>query len=1221
MPSAWVGNNMNMKNLILTLSLLVCSLANGQILKTTNLHLNPGGTVYDVAYDGSHEVYVIVGDFTTVNGVARNNFAVIDANTFNLLGSNPISNIDGVIRSVELVKSYKYFYAPSGIDYVDTLYSIYIGGNFQTINGQNKSYLARISSLWTGQSASASPFALDNFNLFIDPVVSPTMDDGIFDMTTDLAINNQNTQSVSLVGNFTVSTGAGAPFYASYNDNEDLYNFARFRHVLVNNQSININREISLSSSITTAFSPTFYDISYTYEGLMLSENTPTTAVHAKVYALGSANDQGSILREYSNANNMNASGREATVRIKPNGDTTLLATRFTDNTAEHASLDQNAAAIDNFSIRDLVPYNGDVYNTLPDVPNSLASLGKTTYGTLVIAATNLALFNDTVFQKKLHGAKDHLFLSDAGLTSVNGNARSGLAIFCLEPYDSKPFTSVQASVCHDEIHTYTIDAVKYADGYRWTYSGSGALYRITSSGNPWLPLSTLHLSQSDAHSIDIQFPTGSTSGTLSVAPYSVCNTSSDYQYSLAQTTAINVNTLPDITLSPSYTLNCYSDSALIVAQSSMPNVDFSWTYPTSSFATLNDTIIVTQGSNFSDSSYYVVEVTNPISGCFSVDSTYFATDLVATSIDQSAITTNPLEWTCLTDSMTINSNIIGATVTWKNPPQAGTFPDPYVITSLPNGDLTVFATYLSNGCSTQADWGGIIENQVVAEPVLVGHPNFDNTPTDDSLSCANPILNLQCGVTAPFAANSTANWINSGNDLLNLTVADSAGMNPVFNFKTYKFVTTNTSSGCTDTSEIVVRFDLDKPYVFQLGDDSFNCSQSEINLTHPTNGSPSVIEGWLDGTGAQTGSNTLLTTSIGDYYYEVLDTENGCTNTDTVSITQTLDLLLDMPSDTLICPDEIVSITPSVIGNTETPSYLWSTGSNSTSESATGGIDSLLFVTVTTPSGCVGTDTTMISITAPVDATITQFAGCTYGSLEVTSISGGAGNYQYALDGSTWQTSTNFSGLAFGNYTVSVQDSLGCVYDFDQVLDGTALSIEVNFVASTYNEEGDTIVLVNVTDFTGLDSIAWGLPANANVFYEDDSTVILSMDTSGWYDVDLYGYLGANCVYTKTKSVYFGTEAPVFDSAYAVNGIQDIDVYPSPTDDMFTVDIEFGKAQNYSIVITNSLGQPIGGMNVSSTGTIVSHAFQFPIGTPAGSYRIHIIADYDATQKMVILN
>lgn len=1214
-----------MRYFIFTLffALIGLSNTNAQILKNTLLNLNAGGKVYDVAYDKSHNVYYIVGDFTSVAGNPRKNFAVINGNTMNLMGANPIASMDGVIRSVELIKSHKYVYLPNGADYVDTIYSVYLGGNFQTINGQTRSCLARISSTYTGQTASATPFALDSYDLHIDPIASPTMDDGIFDMTTDLSISNQATQSLTLVGKFMLSTGVGAPYYTWLNDNDDLYNFARLTHTLNNPQVLSYVLEAPLSSSITDLNSPPFYDISYTYEGLLLTENSPTTPIHARVYALGSTNGQGSIIRTYSNVNNINSIGRESTVWINSLGDTTLWVGRSANNTMFHSSLSENAGLIDSYTVRDLVSYNGDLYNTVQNNNTFIASLGKTTNGTQPIAASNLTLFDNAAFQKKLHCQQDRLFLSDAGLTSVNGVPRVGLAVFCLEPIDSKPYTASDASVCQTDIQTYAIDPVAFADGYRWVYSGSGALYRITSSGNAWQPLSTIHLSATNANSIDILFPAGSTSGAITVTPYSVCNSASDYQYSQGQTLFITVNARPTITLAPHYSLDCYADTVLMVAQSSMPNVTYSWTYPTSAAATLNDTLIVAQGTNFSDSSFYVVVVTNPTTGCFNSDSTYFTTDLIATPILQSAITTNPLEFTCLTDSMAIQSNILGATVTWTNPSEAGTFSDPYWIndTTFPSGDLTVYATYLSNGCSTQANWADIVDNRDEADGDLIGYTYIGGGTPIVTLTCDNPSITVQCTVTAPFLANSTAQWLDAndvptGSDLITFTQADANGTNSIIR----KFRTFNNDNGCTRDVSVLVICDFVKPLIPPLANQTMNCSQSEILLSHIPNGSANVVEGWLDGLGAQTGFDTLTVSNIGNYYYQVQSLVNGCSNVDTVSVFQSLDLWLNMPEDTLICPDQVVTIAPSVIGNSETPTYLWSTGSSNPTQTATGGIDSLLYVTVSTPSGCVGTDSTIISITDPVEATVTAYVACLDGSLEVTSVTQGAGGYQFSLDGSPWQTSTNFPGLAFGTYTVSVRDSLGCVYDFTQILDGTAISIEVDFLASTYNEQGDTIVLVNITDFTGLDSIAWGLPANANVYIENDTMVILSILQGGWFDVDIYGYLDTNCVYTKTKSVYFGTEAPFYDETHASKGIQSFTLSPNPTTGQFVVDVVFGTAQNYSIVVTTTLGQPIAGMSASGTGTVANHTMNFPSGT-TGIFNVHVIADYDADQQTIMVN
>lgn len=48
-------------------------------------------------------------------------------------------------------------------------------------------------------------------------------------------------------------------------------------------------------------------------------------------------------------------------------------------------------------------------------------------------------------------------------------------------------------------------------------------------------------------------------------------------------------------------------------------------------------------------------------------------------------------------------------------------------------------------------------------------------------------------------------------------------------------------------------------------------------------------------------------------------------------------------------------------------------------------------------------------------------------GSLTVNSVSGGTGQLQYSINGINWQTSTTFSGLPAGTYTVTVKDANTC--------------------------------------------------------------------------------------------------------------------------------------------------------------------------------------------------
>ena len=1202
--------------------LLVYSSTQAQVLKTTNLNLNTGGKIHDVAYDAYYDAYIVVGNFTSIGGQARNNLAFIDASTLNVLPYNPITAIDGEIRTIELYATLPLFISfPADPNNPDGHRRyMYLGGNFSTINGVSLPYLARLSASHYYANpplGGTAPYLVNPTWSINGTYVAGFAELGVYDLHLDA-------DTLVIAGKFY----SQKPYYPS-----GQRNFLTAFDVTsnVNDGWLNI-----FPSTVVAHYND--YPV-YTVDKF---ENEYYMTVFDEVFRYNSQGVNSTPNYGYNYTySSSTPSVRHIGFNVSSFGDTVMYSAYHRHANGYAIEMDsigqQNipTPTITTWDAFDLELYKDYIFSchsgttTNQLITKKLnASFALSTSSTFNLnnnwQPLNINSYTPDRQYESLFQRNNLLFVSGSNLSTIDGSSRTGLAVFCLEPSPAEPFTTFDPTACEGDSSTYSIPQAQCADGYRWTYTGSGALYRISGSSNPWTALSSTNLFGTNATSIDVYFPLGSTGGTLSVEPFTLFSTS-EYHYSQAQSMNITVNAIPDIILASTHTLNCYSDTVLMVAQSTMSNVNFDWVFNNGGSTVNNDTIIITQNNtNAYDSSYYFVTLTNILTGCVNSDSTYFTTDLVADPISQSAITTNPLEWNCLTDSMTINSNITAATVTWENPSQTGTFADPYVITSVPSGNLTVYATYLSNGCQAQADFGGIIVNTVSANPVLVGHPNYLTELIDDSLSCLNPSLTLQCDVEAAYSAVATAQWSYNGTPLgtniLNLSTADSLGMD-ASNLKFYTIVTTHSASQCLDSTNIIVRFDYDKPFVSNLADGSINCSQNQITLTHSLNGNQNVIEGWIDATNSQTGVDTIGASTIGDYYYQVFDTQNGCVNADTVAVTQSLELLLDMPSDTLVCPDEIVLISPSVIGNAQTPSFVWSTGSTSTTESATGGVDSQLSVTVTTPSGCSGTDTTTISITAPVQAVITPIAGCTDGNLEVTSISGGAGNYQYALDGSTWQISTTFGGLTFDDYTISVLDDLGCVYDFNQTLDGTASSVEIQFAASTYNEEGDTIVLVNITDFTGLDSIAWVFPSIADVYYQSDSTVILSIATGGWYDVDLIGYLGATCVYSYTKSVYFGTEAPVFDENQTSKGIQSFVISPNPTTGAFDVDFEFGEAQNYTILVTNSLGQPMVGMSVSAVGTIVSHSFNFPVGTPAGSYRIHVIADYDAQQKMLILN
>ncbi|PKP36182.1 MAG: hypothetical protein CVT97_09490, partial [Bacteroidetes bacterium HGW-Bacteroidetes-14] len=67
--------------------------------------------------------------------------------------------------------------------------------------------------------------------------------------------------------------------------------------------------------------------------------------------------------------------------------------------------------------------------------------------------------------------------------------------------------------------------------------------------------------------------------------------------------------------------------------------------------------------------------------------------------------------------------------------------------------------------------------------------------------------------------------------------------------------------------------------------------------------------------------------------------------------------------------------------------------------------------------------------LAATVNFTNETFTGANDGTITVSAPSGGSGNYEYSIDGTTWQASGNFANLVPGSYEVFIRDAnaVGC--------------------------------------------------------------------------------------------------------------------------------------------------------------------------------------------------
>ena len=133
--------------------------------------------------------------------------------------------------------------------------------------------------------------------------------------------------------------------------------------------------------------------------------------------------------------------------------------------------------------------------------------------------------------------------------------------------------------------------------------------------------------------------------------------------------------------------------------------------------------------------------------------------------------------------------------------------------------------------------------------------------------------------------------------------------------------------------------------------------------------------------------------------------------------------------------------------------------------------------IDVTDASGCSGTGT--INIIEEnlftgilINSTDETCEGDNDGSLEV-SATGGYPAYSYSIDGTNFQNSGSFTGLAPGNYTVTLQDDSNCVFTIDVTINAGA-AVVANATATPSEIAVGTSTTLEVTSPSNIASTSW---------------------------------------------------------------------------------------------------------------------------------------------------
>ncbi|MFN5459536.1 MAG: gliding motility-associated C-terminal domain-containing protein [Bacteroidota bacterium] len=618
---------------------------------------------------------------------------------------------------------------------------------------------------------------------------------------------------------------------------------------------------------------------------------------------------------------------------------------------------------------------------------------------------------------------------------------------------------------------------------------------------------------------------------------------------------------------------NCLDKDTMTVFVNPLPNVDAgtnqiicsgaTWQLNASGASTYVWTPTVTlSSSNISNpiatptaSTTYTVTGTDA-NGCVKSD----AVSIVVLS--GPSLTTSPDPSICVGASTNISATTPATNITW-NPPTGLSSTNTANTTATPTVTTTYTVTATQNGCSrqdsvtvtvnqgpnlnagpdvtacagdtVQLNAGGNATTYIWSPASGLSSTSISN-PTSTSSS---PVTYIVTGIDANGCIDkdtislniSSALVVNAGNNLsgcsgsgvqLNATGANnfvwspSAGLssstisNPVATLTvttTFTVVGSN-SSGCFGTDSITVVVNP-SPQV-TVNSESI-CTGATATLT--ANGATNYT--WSP-SGTSSGANSITVSPASTTIYTVTGTDaNGCSSTAQATVTVSSTLNASVTTSQISCfGGSNGSATINVNGGSGGYTFVWSSvGSGSSANNLP---QNNYTVTVTDASGCQSVLQFAITEPSQLTATLSPIdISCVnpFGSIS-TLVSGGTPSYSF-----NWSPSgigQNPSGLAAGNYTVTVTDANNCSITETVTVGTTASAITASFTSNPTT--GTAPLQVSFTNTsTNANNYIWSFGNGSTSSQQNDNT---TYTTPGTYTVIMIASNTAGCVDTATATI-----------------------------------------------------------------------------------------------------
>ena len=274
-----------------------------------------------------------------------------------------------------------------------------------------------------------------------------------------------------------------------------------------------------------------------------------------------------------------------------------------------------------------------------------------------------------------------------------------------------------------------------------------------------------------------------------------------------------------------------------------------------------------------------------------------------------------------------------------------------------------------------------------------------------------------------------------------------------VSNGQIFYVLVTNTATGCVDTA--TVTYTVNPLPVPDAGIDQAICIGDNATITASSTGANPIGFTWDNGLPATAGPHTVSPANTTTYTVTATD-NNGCVNTDAMTITVNPLPVPDAGVNQTICIGENVTITATSTGANPI-GYTWDNGLPATAgpHTVSPANTTTYTVTATDNNGCVNTDAMTITVNPlpTPDAGVNQTI-CLNSSTTIRAISGGTGPFSFVWDNGLPTGAgphTVSPGVGTTTYHVVVTDANGC-------MNNDSVSVTVNPIP-TINAGNDTTI------------------------------------------------------------------------------------------------------------------------------------------------------------------